>query len=126
MIVNRRGDAPHKFRTARIGRAPGRPGGATGGASTPEMQIPTRQARRLMFDDRVSLDSLYAWLDAIKEGRATGDGWGAHVAVLDRLAANRRVAEAHGWTSCALEGQGAGGRLRLWGGGGTGGGRGIV
>ena len=68
-----------------------------------------------MFEDRVSLDSLYAWFDAIKEGRATGDGWGAYVAVLDRLAANRRLAEAHGWTSCAVERRGAGARLRLWG-----------
>ena len=79
-----------------------------------------------MFEDRVSLDSLYAWFDAIKEGRATGDGWGAYVAVLDRLAANRRVAEAHGWTSCAVERRGAGGRLRLWGVGAIGGERELV
>src|ERR671931_578830 len=76
---------PHEFRTVRIGRVPWRPSGATGGARTPGMQIPTRQARRLMFEDRVSLDSLYARFDAIKEGRATGDGWGAYVAV-ERLA----------------------------------------
>jgi hypothetical protein len=68
-----------------------------------------------MLDDRVSLDSLYAWLDAITEGRATGDGWGALVAMLDRLAANRRLAEARGWTSCAIERRGGGGWLRLWG-----------
>jgi hypothetical protein len=67
-----------------------------------------------MSDDQTALDTLYARLEAIRDGRATGDGWRAHAAVLDRLAATRRAAEAHGWTSCALERQGSG-PFRLWG-----------
>lgn len=63
----------------------------------------------------VPLDTLYDRFDALATGRAQGDGWAAHVAVLDRLAANRRVAETGGWTSCALERLGGSGRLRLWG-----------
>ena len=67
-----------------------------------------------MSDDRIPLDTLYARFEAIRDGRASGGGWRAHVAVLDRLAANRRAAEAKGWTSCALERQGNG-PFRLWG-----------
>jgi hypothetical protein len=64
---------------------------------------------------RVSLDSLYERFDAIAKGRARGDGRAAHQAVLDRLAANRRAAEAHGWTACAIERAAGMGQMRLWG-----------
>jgi hypothetical protein len=67
-----------------------------------------------MMDDRIALETLYRRLAAIRDGRASGDGWGAHAAVLDRLAANQRAAEAQGWTSCAVERQGNG-PFRLWG-----------
>ena len=68
-----------------------------------------------MSDYQVPLNTLYARFDAIAKGRTPGDGRVAHEAVLDRLAANRRVAEARGWTSCALERLGEIGQLRLWG-----------
>lgn len=69
-----------------------------------------------MMDRLVPLETLYARFDAYAEGRAHGKGgWAAHEAVLDRLAANRRVAEAYGWTSCALERAGGTGRLRAFG-----------
>jgi hypothetical protein len=67
-----------------------------------------------MSDDQVALDTLYAGFEAVRDGHATGDGWKAHVALLDRLAADRRAAEAWGWTSCALERHGNG-PFRLWG-----------
>ena len=68
-----------------------------------------------MIDRLVSLDTLYARFDAAAEGRTRADGWNAHEAVLDRLAANQRTAETNGWTSCALERLGGIGRLRAWG-----------
>jgi hypothetical protein len=49
------------------------------------------------------LESLHAKADARAESRVSSDGWAAHEAVLDRLAANVRVAERQGWTSCAIE-----------------------
>lgn len=49
------------------------------------------------------LESLQARVDARVESRVSSDGWAAHEAVLDRLAANVRVAETYGWTSCAIE-----------------------
>src|SRR5690349_10682871 len=67
-------------------------------------------------DRSVPLGTLYARLDAIAHGRdRDGESWAAHVAVLDRLAANRRGAERDGWTSLALERDGGLGRLRLFG-----------
>ena len=68
-----------------------------------------------MSDYMIPLDTLYARFDAIAEGRRLGDDRAAHQAVLHRLAANRRTAEAYGWTSCALERAGGMGRLLLWG-----------
>jgi allantoicase len=63
-----------------------------------------------------TLAALYARLDAIARGREKhADSWSAHVAVLDRLSSNRRVAEAVGWSSLALERDGGLGRLRLFG-----------
>jgi hypothetical protein len=61
------------------------------------------------------LDVLYARHDALAEGRAPGDSTAVHNAILERLAANRLIAEARGWTSCALERVAGMGRLRLWG-----------
>jgi len=67
-----------------------------------------------MFDPDVPLQMLYAQCDAAR--RTHGDGeWQAHAAVLDRLAANRRIAEAAGWTSCAIERDGDAGRFELFG-----------
>lgn len=50
-----------------------------------------------------SLESLHAKVEARADSRVSSDGWSAHEAVLDRLAANVRVAESYGWTSCAIE-----------------------
>lgn len=41
--------------------------------------------------------------------------WTAHTELLDRLAAVRRRAEGAGWTSLAIERDGAGERFRLFG-----------
>ncbi|HEY0778111.1 MAG TPA: hypothetical protein VGD56_09115 [Gemmatirosa sp.] len=60
------------------------------------------------------LGSLYARFDAIATGHDRhGSSQAAHRAILDRLAANGRAAEADGWTACALERDGGSGRLRL-------------
>ena len=55
--------------------------------------------------------------DAAEEpGHDAGDHrWTAHTERLDRLAALRRRAEGAGWTSLALERDGAGERFRLFG-----------
>jgi hypothetical protein len=68
-----------------------------------------------MVDILGPLETLYARHDLIAEGRARGDSTRVHHAILERLAANRLVAEAHGWTSCALERIAGMGTLRLWG-----------
>lgn len=66
-----------------------------------------------MMDRLVPLETLYARFDDFAQGRVQGMGCGAaHDAVVERLADNRRVAEANGWTSCALERAGGTGRLR--------------
>lgn len=67
------------------------------------------------FDDFLALTTLHARFDALAEGRSVGDSSAAHQAVLDRLAANWRLAEAAGWTDHALERLGGTGRLNLWG-----------
>ena len=56
-----------------------------------------------MTDRLESLRSLQDRVDARAESRVRSDGWAAHEAVLDRLAANVRVAQMSGWTSCAIE-----------------------
>ena len=56
-----------------------------------------------MTDRLESLRSLQDRVDARAESRVRSDGWAAHEAVLDRLAANVRVAQIRGWTSCAIE-----------------------
>jgi hypothetical protein len=62
------------------------------------------------------LDALRARLDALaSDGDSTDRRWDAYVAVLDRLAAIRRDAEAAGWTSLALERDGPAERFRLFG-----------
>ncbi|AHG93705.1 hypothetical protein J421_6170 (plasmid) [Gemmatirosa kalamazoonensis] len=68
-----------------------------------------------MTPDEVPLSTLYAQCDAASRVRG-GDGeWQAHAAVLDRLAESRRIAEAAGWTSCAIERDGDAGRFELFG-----------
>ena len=61
-----------------------------------------------------TLKMLYANGESRKDGGAHGGGWAAHAAVLDRLAANQRVARSLGWTSCAIERSGTG-RFAAWG-----------
>jgi hypothetical protein len=69
-----------------------------------------------MTDRLIPLETLYTRFDAFATGKVrSGKGWDAHEAVLDRLAANQRVAEEYGWTSCALERAGGMGRLTAWG-----------
>jgi hypothetical protein len=69
-----------------------------------------------MSDHRSVLRRLQARFDAIATGRAGSRGsWEAHVAILDRLAENRRAAESQGWTACALERDGGMERLRMFG-----------
>jgi hypothetical protein len=63
-----------------------------------------------------SLESLHARSDALARGDDRNGGrWTAHAAVLDRLAAMRRDAEAAGWTSLAIERDGPAERFRLLG-----------
>jgi hypothetical protein len=61
------------------------------------------------------LESLQSKSDTRAESRTASDGWAAHEAVLDRLAANVRVAQAHGWTSCAIERVDDAARFTAWG-----------
>jgi hypothetical protein len=64
---------------------------------------------------RLTLDVLYRRFEAIAELSSLADHWNAHTAVLDRLAANQKTAERHGWTSCALERSSRTGRITVWG-----------
>jgi hypothetical protein len=68
-----------------------------------------------MTERDVSLEMLYAQCEAAGRVHRGDDEWEAHAAVLDRLAANRRAAEAAGWTSCAIERAEGAGRFRLFG-----------
>jgi hypothetical protein len=68
-----------------------------------------------MIADLASLESLHTVAEARASSRVPSDGWAAHEAVLDRLGANVRVAEARGWTSCAIERRGGTGRFSAWG-----------
>ena len=68
-----------------------------------------------MTNDDDSLPMRYAQCEAASHVRG-GDGeWQAHAAVLDRLAESRRIAEAAGWTSCAIERDNDRGRFQLFG-----------
>ena len=68
-----------------------------------------------MTDDLESLHSLHERVDARADSRVASDRWAAHEAVLDRLAANIRVAQMHGWTSCAIERIDGARRFTAWG-----------
>ena len=61
-----------------------------------------------------SLETLYARRESQNNDGAHGAGWSAHAAILDRLAANQRVAQSLGWTECAIERAGSG-RFSAWG-----------
>jgi hypothetical protein len=61
-----------------------------------------------------SLERLYTRRESLTNGESHGAGWSAHAAILDRLAANQRVAQSLGWTSCAIERVGTG-RFSAWG-----------
>ena len=62
-----------------------------------------------------TLETLYTRRESLTNGGYHGAGWGAHAAILDRLAANQRVARSLGWTSCAIERSNAAGRFEAWG-----------
>jgi hypothetical protein len=62
-----------------------------------------------------SLETLHVRLEKRGESAVRSDAWAAHQAVLDRLAANVRVAEAQDWSSCAIERAGSTGRFAAWG-----------
>ena len=69
-----------------------------------------------MPDPDRSLEALHAHADALAQGDDHDGGrWAAHAAVLDRLAAMRRDAEAAGWTALAIERDGPAERFRLFG-----------
>ena len=61
--------------------------------------------RAITFD---SLETLYTRSESLTNRGSHGIGWSAHAAIVDRLAANQRVAQLLGWTSCAIERIGAG------------------
>jgi len=61
------------------------------------------------------LESLQAQADARAERAVSADAWAAHEAVLDRLAANVRVGQSYGWTSCAIERVDGATRFSAWG-----------
>jgi hypothetical protein len=68
-----------------------------------------------MTDQLESLRSLQERVHARAESRVRSDRWAAHEAVLDRLAANIRVAQMRGWTSCAIERVDRAARFSAWG-----------
>jgi hypothetical protein len=68
-----------------------------------------------MTDHLESLHSLHQRGDARADSRVASDRWAAHEAVLDRLAANIRVAQMHGWTSCAIVRIDGARRFSAWG-----------
>ena len=57
------------------------------------------------------LESLQARID----GNVLSAAWVAHEAVLDRLAANVRVAQSYGWMSCAIERVDGARQFNAWG-----------
>lgn len=61
------------------------------------------------------LESLQAKVEARADTREPSDRWAAHEAVLDRLAANMRLAESRGWTSCAIERRDHAAHFNAWG-----------
>ncbi len=68
-----------------------------------------------MSESRGPLEQLYRRHALLAAGRAEGDSRLVHLAILQRLAANQRIAEDAGWTSLALERVAGMGQLRLWG-----------
>jgi hypothetical protein len=72
-------------------------------------------AGALMSDYPGPLELLYARHTSIVTGRLAGDSRSVHLEILERLAANRRIAAGEGWTSLTLERVAGMGRLRLWG-----------
>jgi hypothetical protein len=71
-----------------------------------------------MTAQMLSLATLYERFDELAEGRVQGTngaGLATHEAVLERLIANQRLAEARGWTACARERLDGSGRLRAYG-----------
>jgi hypothetical protein len=62
-----------------------------------------------------TLETLYVRRETLPNGGSHGSGWSAHAAILDRLAANQRVALSLGWTSCAIERPSRSGRFEAWG-----------
>jgi CheY-like chemotaxis protein len=116
----RSGDAAEARWADDGGRTPSlrleRPSGTIGRpASDVRPESPGAGPQAVMAYVLAPLEALHARHDLMSEGRAPGDSTAVHRAILERLAANRLAAEAHGWTSCALERVAGMGRLRLWG-----------
>jgi hypothetical protein len=61
------------------------------------------------------LETLHTRRESVANGDSHGAGWSAHAAILDRLAANQRVAQSLGWTACAIERVERAGRFGAWG-----------
>jgi hypothetical protein len=61
------------------------------------------------------LQALQAKVEARADTRVPSERWAAHEAVLDRLAANVRLAESRGWTSCAIERVDKAAHFNAWG-----------
>ena len=61
------------------------------------------EPKRMVTDAVESLDSLQAEVVARARSSFRWDRWAAHEALLDRLAANVRLARMRLWTSCAIE-----------------------
>lgn len=74
----------------------------------------------------VSLASLQATFAAIGAGRTPGDSAAAHLAILERLAANQEIAVASGWTALSVQRLGGIGQLHLQGTPASGAGREVV
>lgn len=69
-----------------------------------------------MRDPDRSFVARHARADALaRHDDSSGGQWVVHAALLDRLAAMRRDAEASGWTSLAVERDGPAERFRLFG-----------
>ena len=66
-------------------------------------------------NEDMPLQERYARCERASHVEGGDDAWKAHAAVLDRLAESRQIAEAAGWTSCAIERDGDAGRFQLFG-----------
>jgi hypothetical protein len=101
----------HSARLERLGGAAEAAGGSADLLS--HKRIPLMRAPMAEYPG--PLEQLYRRHTLLATGRAEGDSRLAHVTILERLAANQRIAESEGWTSLAHERVAGMGQLRLWG-----------